>query len=72
MTIHSERPLVTIKDAMLYLHVSRRTIYNWLHDNKVEYVRIPGGAIRIYADSLTQPFTDMRQKPKPKSREIHE
>ena len=32
--------------------VSRRTIYNWIANGKVEYVRTAGGSIRIFADTL--------------------
>lgn len=32
--------------------VSRRTIYNWIADNKVEYLRTAGGSIRIFVDTL--------------------
>lgn len=32
--------------------VSRRTIYNWLANGKVEYVRTAGGSVRIFADTL--------------------
>jgi excisionase family DNA binding protein len=32
--------------------VTRRTIYNWLAANKLEYVRTPGGSVRIYTDTL--------------------
>ena len=32
--------------------VSRRTIYNWIAANKVEYLRTAGGSIRIFVDTL--------------------
>lgn len=48
------RELVSIATACEIVHVSRRTIYNWLNAGKVEYVRTAGGSIRIYADSLFQ------------------
>jgi excisionase family DNA binding protein len=47
-----ERKIVTIMRAMSLTGVSRRTIYNWLRDGKVEYIRTAGGAIRIFEDSL--------------------
>lgn len=40
--------------------VSRRTIYNWIQANKVEYVRTAGGAIRIFEDSLWREPNDAR------------
>ncbi len=47
-----ERTKVDIQEAMELAGVSRRTIYNWLRDNKVEYVRTAGGCVRIFTDSL--------------------
>jgi len=32
--------------------VSRRTIYNWIAANKIEYKRTAGGSIRIFVDTL--------------------
>lgn len=47
-----ERQTLTILKACEVVGVSRRTIYNWIAANKIEYVRTAGGSIRIYADSL--------------------
>jgi excisionase family DNA binding protein len=47
--------LLTIQEAMARVKVSRRTIYNWLADKKIETVRTPSGRLRIYAASLIQP-----------------
>ena len=47
-----ERQTLTIMKACEVVGVSRRTIYNWIAANKIEYVRTAGGSIRIYADSL--------------------
>jgi excisionase family DNA binding protein len=46
------REIVSITEAMGRVHVSRRTIYNWLAAGRLEYVRTAGGAVRIYADTL--------------------
>jgi excisionase family DNA binding protein len=46
------RETISIPDACTRVGVTRRTIYNWIHAGKVEYVRTAGGAIRIFADSL--------------------
>ncbi len=46
------RPTVSIMDACKVVGVSRRTIYNWIADGKVEYKRTAGGSVRIYEDSL--------------------
>jgi excisionase family DNA binding protein len=47
-----ERQTLTIMKACEVVGVSRRTIYNWIAANKIEFVRTAGGSIRIYADSL--------------------
>jgi excisionase family DNA binding protein len=47
-----ERQTVSIMKACEMVGVSRRTIYNWIAANKVEYVRTAGGSIRIFQDSL--------------------
>ena len=47
-----ERQTLSIMKACEVVGVSRRTIYNWIAANKVEYVRTAGGSIRIFADTL--------------------
>lgn len=47
-----QRETVTIMKACEMTGVSRRTIYNWIAANKVEYLRTAGGSIRIYVDTL--------------------
>ena len=47
-----DRQTVSIMKACELVGVSRRTIYNWIAANKVEYVRTAGGSIRIFADTL--------------------
>lgn len=51
-TTTNDRRLVTIQHAMEITGVSRRTIYNWLSHNKLEFMRTAGGGVRIYADTL--------------------
>lgn len=46
------RPRVNVAQAVTIARVHRNTIYNWVQANKVEYVRTPTGALRIYADTL--------------------
>ena len=46
------RLLVTILQASQMAGVSRRTIYHWMEGNKVDAIRLAGGQVRIYADSL--------------------
>jgi excisionase family DNA binding protein len=44
--------LVSIGEAEAIAGVCRRTIYNWLAKNKIQFVRTAGGNVRIYAASL--------------------
>lgn len=47
-----DRQHVSILKAGELVGVSRRTIYNWIAANKVEYMRTAGGSIRIFVDTL--------------------
>ena len=47
-----DRKTISIMQACELVGVSRRTIYNWIADGKVEYVRTAGGSIRIFVDTL--------------------
>lgn len=47
-----DRQTVSIMRLAEMAGVSRRTIYNWIAAGKVEYVRTPGGSIRIFLDSV--------------------
>lgn len=47
-----QRPRVNVLQAAAICDVSLRTIYYWVAHNKVEHVRTPTGAIRIFTDSL--------------------
>ena len=46
--------LVNTVKAAAICGVSRRTIYNWVRDNRVAWVRTPTGQLRIVATSLFQ------------------
>lgn len=46
------KELVTIEQARDIAGVSRRTIYNWIKSNKVDYTRNAGNSIRIIRDTL--------------------
>src|SRR5579862_958869 len=46
------RVTLTIRQAQTRAQVSRRTIYNWMAQGKVEYVRTAGGSVRIFEDTL--------------------
>ena len=47
-----DRKTISIMKACELVGVSRRTIYNWIASNKVEYVRTAGGSVRIFVDTL--------------------
>ena len=47
-----ERPTLCIKDACALAGVSRRTLYNWMDVNKVQFIRTAGGSRRVFADTL--------------------
>jgi excisionase family DNA binding protein len=55
-----ERKTLSIPRACEAVGVSRRTIYNWMADGKIEYVRTAGGSVRIFADTL---WRDPHQAP---------
>ena len=57
-TISTHRRTVSIMQACKLVDVGRRTIYNWIADGKVEYVRTAGGSIRIFVDSLWRSADD--------------
>ena len=47
-----ERQTVSVVKAAELVGVSRRTIYNWIRDGKVEYTRTPTGEVRVFVDTL--------------------
>jgi excisionase family DNA binding protein len=47
-----DRKTVSIPRACELVGVSRRTIYNWIAGNKIQYVRTAGGSVRIFVDTL--------------------
>ena len=47
-----DRKTLSIAQACGVVGVSRRTIYNWLKANKLEYTRTAGGSVRIVEASL--------------------
>lgn len=48
---------LTIRQAAAYIGVSRRTLYLWIKQGKVEFIRIPSGSIRVVRASLIRPAT---------------
>jgi len=61
----NDRPHVSIMKACEMMSVSRRTIYNWINANKVEYFRTAGGSIRIYVDTLAREPDGSKMPPSP-------
>jgi excisionase family DNA binding protein len=45
---------VSIDQAALLLHVSRRTIYNRIRDGRLATIRTIGGSQRVLLDSLNE------------------
>lgn len=61
--VNVERETVSIIDACRHVNVSRRTIYNWMADGKIEYVRTAGGAVRIFTDTLWRSPGERARRP---------
>ena len=47
-----DRRADSINTATELVGVSRRTLYNWIQQGKVEFRRTAGGSVRIYVDTL--------------------
>lgn len=58
------REALTIQQAARRVRVTRNTIYNWMRTNKVEWRRLAGGGVRIFADTLVQTDKCNRYTPK--------
>lgn len=52
--------VVSIGQACEMAGVSRRTIYNWIERDRLEWVRTAGGSIRIVAKSLWRRCPEQR------------
>jgi excisionase family DNA binding protein len=39
--------LISTAEAATMLHVSRRTVTKWINEDRVPYVRLPGGEYRL-------------------------
>lgn len=59
-----DRKTLSIMKACEVAGVSRRTIYNWIAKNKVEYLRTVGGSIRIFEDTLFRDEPAKAEAPK--------
>ena len=60
----SDREVVSIKIACEAVGVSRRTMYNWIKQEKVKYIRTAGGSVRIFADTLWRRGEKKKDEPK--------
>ena len=49
---HSSRRLANSVTSADIAGVSLRTIYRWVQENRVEWLRTPSGQLRIYVDTL--------------------
>lgn len=61
------RKLLSVNQACALAIVSRRTIYNWMDDGRLQYCLTASGMRRIFEDSLFQQepgkHRDLRQIP---------
>lgn len=46
---------LTVDEAAAFVGVCRRTLYNWIADNKVRIVRLPSNRVRVDPKSLYRP-----------------
>lgn len=44
--------LLTPGEAAEILNVSTRTMYRWVQGNRIPFIRLPGGDVRINEDEL--------------------
>ncbi len=51
----TDRGMLSVTEAAQLVRVSRRTLYNWIRRDAVEYTRTVSGRLRIYTDSLFRP-----------------
>ncbi len=45
---------VSLEQACQMLQVSRRTVYNWIREGRLQTIRTLGGSQRVLVDSLRQ------------------
>jgi len=64
----NKRATVSIMQAVELTGVSRRTLYNWMNESKVEFIRTAGGSRRIYTDTL---FRNADMSPLTSVNEVH-
>lgn len=59
------REVCTVMQAARRAGVSRRTIYNWLHAGKLQWVKTASGTLRIFVDTLWQERPDASRTARP-------
>jgi excisionase family DNA binding protein len=47
-----EEDLLTLAQASELLNVSKQTIYNWVHSNKIDYIDLPNGRRRYHIKDI--------------------
>ena len=62
-SMFTNRKTISIMKACELVGVSRRTNYNWIASEKVEYVRTAGGSIRIFVDTLWRKPEEPKGRP---------
>ena len=45
---------VSLEQACLMLQISRRTVYNWIREGRLQTIRTLGGSQRVLLESLRQ------------------
>lgn len=53
MGVHKMNKLCTIFEASLLLHVSESTLYRWVHQKKIEYIKL-GSRVMFSEESLKE------------------
>lgn len=57
----SRRSYLTPQECADLLRVHKVTMYRWIRDNKVPYIRLPSGDVRIPEDELDR-WLDKRHR----------
>ena len=71
MSDFSGREVISINEACEAVGVSRRTMYNWIKQGKVKYIRIASGSVRIFVDTLWRSPDSKTTKKKKNEPKIH-
>jgi len=48
----AEDPRFTVQQAADYMGVQKRTMQNWMHLSRIEFIKIMGGPVRIRKSTL--------------------